>query len=90
MNWNDVTDAQVPSALLVKTALAAKVDNSMVSSQIVNDDSKIFTSKAVYDASKALGLDSKKVLKSLIVHGNKKEDGKYELFCYQACIRRNQ
>ena len=49
-NWNDVTDAQVPSALLVKTALAAKVDNSMVSSQIVNDDSKIPTSKAVYDA----------------------------------------
>ena len=32
-----------------------------------------------------MGLDSKKVLKSLIVHGNKKEDGKYELVMLCLC-----
>ena len=40
---------------------------------------------SVDDAAKALGLDSKKVLKSLIVHGNKKEDGKYELVMLCLC-----
>ena len=40
---------------------------------------------SVDDAAKALGLDSKKVLKSLIVHGNKKEDGKYELVMICLC-----
>ena len=40
---------------------------------------------SVDDAAKALGLDSHKVLKSRIVPGNKKEDGKYELVMLCLC-----
>lgn len=41
----------------------------------------------VDEAANALGLESEKVLKSLIVHGNKKDDGKYELV--MICLRGN-
>lgn len=41
----------------------------------------------VDEAAKALGVESEKVLKSLIVHGNKKEDGKHELV--MICLRGN-
>ena len=39
----------------------------------------------VDEAAASLGLDSKKVLKSLIVHGPKKEDGSYELVMFCLC-----
>lgn len=39
----------------------------------------------VDEAAKALGLPSNQVLKSLIVHGNKNEDGKYELVMICLC-----
>uniref|UniRef100_UPI003865A743 proline--tRNA ligase n=1 Tax=Succinivibrio sp. TaxID=2053619 RepID=UPI003865A743 len=41
----------------------------------------------VDEAAKALGVESENVLKSLIVHGNKKEDGKHELV--MICLRGN-